>query len=70
MKLWTYFDDRAKRLGLMDTKLAQGAAMCLAVVIIKIFPGILSVSGWWFVAAAALCAIKPMITFFGSDPRS
>jgi hypothetical protein len=35
MKLWTYFDERAKRIGIMDTKLVQGAAMCIAVVIVK-----------------------------------
>jgi ABC-type maltose transport system permease subunit len=70
MKLWTYFDERAKRIGIMDTKLVQGAAMCIAVVIVKMFPGILNISAGWFIAAALLLAIKPMMTFFGSDRPS
>ena len=65
----TYFDERAKRLGIMDTKLVQGAAMCVAVVIIKMFPGILNVSIGWFIVLAAILAIKPMMTFFGPGPR-
>jgi heme A synthase len=70
MKLWTYFDERAKRLGLMDTKLLQGAVMCLTVVIVKMFPGILNISAGWFIAAALLLAIKPVMTVLGSDPKS
>lgn len=68
MQIWTYFDERARRLGILDTKLVQAAAMCLAVVIIKLFPGILDVSAGWFLALAALFAIRPAITFFGPGP--
>ena len=65
--MWHYFDRRARRLGLLDTKLAQGAAMCIALVLAKLIPQILTVDTWVFVILAVLFAIKPMITFFGRD---
>ena len=70
MKLWTFFDERAKRTGLMDIKLLQGAVMCIAVLIVKMFPGILNISAGWFIAAALLLAIKPMMTVLRSEPKS
>ena len=70
MKLWAYFDKRARRMGLMDIKLVQGTTMCIAVIIVHMFPGILSVNPFWFVVAALVFAIKPVITFIGSEPRS
>jgi hypothetical protein len=71
MSLWTDFDERARRLGILDTKLAQGAAIFLALVIVKLLPEIMSVSVWWFVALAIVCAVKPFVTFYGStkEPR-
>jgi len=70
MNIWNYFDERTKRLGILDTKLAMGAVMCVAVVIIKLFPEIMDISGWWFVVGAGLFAIKPMIMFFGPSPKA
>jgi len=66
MSLWEYFDSRAKRLGIVDTKLAQGAAMFLALVIVKLVPEILHVNVWWFAGLGIACAIRPMLVFFGS----
>ncbi|MHC4137638.1 MAG: hypothetical protein ACYS0K_22050 [Planctomycetota bacterium] len=63
-------DRRARRLGIIDTKLAQGAAIFFALVIVKLVPQIMSVSVWWFVGLAVLFAIKPGITFFGVCPTS
>ena len=64
MSLWQDFDDRARRLGILDTKLAQGGAIFFALIIVKLFPQIMTVSIWWFVVLAAICAIKPALTFF------
>jgi hypothetical protein len=60
-------DERARRLGILDTKLAQGAALFFGVVVAKLVPAILEVCVWWFVAAAILFAIKPAFTFFGKE---
>ena len=70
MSIWEELDSRARRLGIIDTKLAQGSAMCVALVVVKLVPEVLTVSGWWFVGVGIACAIKPMITFFGSGPQS
>jgi hypothetical protein len=69
MSLWEYLDSRARRLGIVDTKLALGAAMFLALIIAKLVPQILSVSVWWFVALWIGCGIRPMFVFFGGGTR-
>lgn len=65
MDLWENMDERARRLGVLDTKLAQGAAIFFALIVVKLVPEILEVSVWWFVALGIACAIKPARTFFG-----
>jgi hypothetical protein len=45
--------------------LAQAAAIFFALIIVKLFPRILDVSIGWFVALAVVCAVKPLITFYG-----
>lgn len=65
MNIWADFDSHARRLGILDTKLAQGAAVFLALTVVKIFPRILDLNILWFIGLCALCAIKPVITFFG-----
>ncbi len=67
MDVWHHFDARAKRLGILDTKLAQAAAIFVALVIVKLIPQVMSLSVWWFVALAAAFALKPCMTFFGRD---
>ena len=63
--LWEYFDSRARRFGIIETKLALGAAMFLALIIVKLVPQILTVSGWWFVGLCIAFGIWPMLVFFG-----
>ena len=64
-----YFDERARRLGILDTKLAQAAAIFFALIIVKLIPQVMNVNIWWFVLLTVLCAIKPLITFFGSGTK-
>lgn len=68
--LWEYFDSRARRFGIVDTKLALGAAMFLALVIVKLVPRILDVSVWWFVVLWIAFGIHPMIVYFGKGRNS
>ncbi len=70
MSLYENLDRRARNLGLVDTKLAQGAAVFAVLVIVKLVPEILDVSVWWFVALTVVCAIKPTLTFFGDRQAS
>jgi hypothetical protein len=67
MFLWTSIDRRVRRLGLLDVKLAQGAAMCLAVILVKLFPVILEVDTGWLIALALLLALRPMIHLYGRE---
>lgn len=68
MGLWHFFDSRARRLGILDVKLAQGAAIFLALILVKLYPAILTVDIRWFTLLCIACAIRPVITFFG-PPR-
>ena len=60
-----WMDDRVRRLGIWEMKLAQAAAMCIALVVAKLVPQIMAISVWWFVLVAALCAIRPIYVFYG-----
>jgi len=68
--MWEYFDKRARRLGILDTKLVQAAAIFFALVIVKLVPQIMNLSIWWFALLAIICAIKPIITFFGGSAEA
>jgi hypothetical protein len=70
MSVWNDFDERARRLGILDTKLAQAAAVFFALVVVKLFPQIMSVGAGWYAALAIACAIKPLLTFYGSTGGS
>ncbi|MBD3867305.1 MAG: hypothetical protein IFK94_04185 [Acidobacteria bacterium] len=65
--MWTYFDRRARRLGLLDTKLAQGATFCFALIVAKLIPQVLTINLWVLVVLCILFAIKPILTFFGEN---
>ncbi|MFO7916324.1 MAG: hypothetical protein R6U43_11630 [Candidatus Krumholzibacteriales bacterium] len=68
--MWKFFDERARRLGILDTKLSQLAAIFVALVVVKVIPQIMDLSIWWFVILAVLSGIKPLITFFGKSARN
>jgi hypothetical protein len=55
---------RVKKLGIIDLKLAQGAAMFFALVIARLIPGIMDLSIWWFAGLLVTCAIKPFYVFW------
>ena len=57
-------DKRAKKFGIIDVTLAQGAAMFFALIIAKLIPDIMDLSIWWFVGLLVLCAIKPFYVFW------
>ena len=64
MKSVDYFNSRVRKMTIFDVKLVQGAAIFFALFIVKIFPSILNINIWWFVALAVLFAIKPVWVFF------
>lgn len=65
MSLFKYMNERVQKLNILDVKLSQGAAMCLGLIIVKVFPQILRIDTGWFIALALLLAIKPLISFYG-----
>jgi len=57
-------NERVKGFNIVDIKLAQGAAIFVALVIVKLIPRIMNINIWWFVALLVVCAIRPMYVFF------
>lgn len=64
MGIMKNMNDRVRNFKIWDIKLAQGAAMCVILIIAKLIPKIMEISIWWFVALAVLFGIKPMCSFF------
>lgn len=69
MRFWSGLERGVGSWGLIDTKLAQIAAFFLALAIAKAIPAVLSIDVWWFVALAALCGVKPTVSFFRNVGR-
>ena len=63
-ELKRYLDRKVKGFSFVDVKLLQLLGASLAVVLVKLVPGILDLSIWFFVVAALLCAAKPFCVFF------
>jgi len=64
MGLLEDMDKRVKKFGIIDVKLAQGAAMFVALIVAKLIPQIMDLSIWWFVLLLVICAIRPVYVFW------
>ena len=64
MGLLEDMDKRVKKFDIIDVKLAQGAAMFIALIIAKLIPDIMDISIWWFAALLIICAAKPFYVFW------
>ena len=64
MRLLENMNQRIKKFGIVDEKLAQAAAIFFALIIVKMIPQIMDLNVWWFVFLLILCAIKPLYVFY------
>ena len=55
---------RVRKLSLLDMKLAQGCAIFLTLIIVKIAPQVININIWWFIGLLIVCAVKPVYVFF------
>ena len=64
MSIMDYWNRKVRKFTILDVKLAQGAAMAFVLIIVKLFPQIMSLSIWWFVAFAGItrCSSSNRIT--------
>ena len=53
-----YWDRKVKKFGLLEVKMAQGAAIGATLIVAKLFPQILGLSLWWFVALVVICGLE------------
>ena len=64
MHLLDFFNKRSRKLSIIDWKLAQGAAMCLAILGVKLFPRVLDINALWLVVLAFVLYVKPLYVFY------
>jgi hypothetical protein len=64
MRLLEFMNERSRRLSIIDWKMAQGAAICIALLAAKLFPRILDINWYWLAAAAVVLYVKPLYVFY------
>jgi hypothetical protein len=64
MSLMDSLNQRSRRLGIVDWKMAQGAAICIAIMSVKLFPDILKINWWILIAVTVLLYIRPLYLFY------
>jgi hypothetical protein len=57
-------NQRVKKFGIVDVKLAQLTAMFGALIIAKLIPQVMDINIGFFIALFVLCAIKPFCVFW------
>ena len=67
MSLIGCWNRKVQKFTIFGVKLAQGAAMAFVLIIVNLFPQIMSVSIWWFVAFAVVCALRPAYAMWIKD---
>ncbi len=64
MTIIDFMNERSRRLSIFGWKLAQGASMCIALIVARLNPELLDVDIWWFVGLAGILYIKPLYVFY------
>ena len=64
-----YWNRKVKQCTIWDVKLAQIWAAAFMLIIVKIFPQIMQLSVWWFVAIMALCAPRIFVVWFKKNDQ-
>ncbi len=59
-----YFNNRIKKFTIFDVKLAQGAAIFFALIVVKIFPEIMSLHIGWFIGLSIHFGLRPGYALF------
>ena len=59
-----YWNRRVKQFTIWDLKLSQAWTAAWLLIFVKIFPQIMQLSIWWFVALAVLCAPRIFYAMF------
>jgi len=61
---FTWADNVAKKFGWIDVKLLGIVGVMIGFILVKLFPGILNVSIWWWIIIAIILYIKPVSKMF------
>jgi len=62
-----YWNRKVRNFTIWDVKLVQGASLALGLIVAKLFPQVVGISIWWFVAAVAICVLRPAYVMWIRD---
>lgn len=58
MSLFTWANDKVKKLTFIDVKLVALAGICIGLVLAILIPAVTSINVLWYIIIGALCLIK------------
>jgi len=61
---FAWADNAVKKLGWVDVKLLGLIGILIGFILMKLFPGILSINIWWWIIIAIILYIKPVLKIF------
>ena len=64
MGLFKWANEKIKKLTFVDIKLVSFIGICVGLILAKLFPAILTINIWWFVAIGALFLLKVYYVIF------
>ena len=64
MGIYQNFNERVKRMSIVDIKLGVFGGMFFALLIAKLIPKIMDINIWWFVVLGILFILKPLYVFY------
>jgi len=64
MKLWKKINERMKNMTVMDIGLVKATSFFFAIIIVKLFPRLLTINYVVLIVLVLVCGIKPLYKFW------
>lgn len=58
------FNERVKKLNVVDIKLIKWAAFLIAIIVVKLFPKLLEINYWILIILVIACSARPAYKFW------
>lgn len=69
MRFLEFLNARSRRLSFVDWKMAQGAVICLTLIVVKLFPNLMELDIRWLVAGLVVLYVRPLYVFYLRNSR-
>ncbi|HPD15231.1 MAG TPA: hypothetical protein PLE19_09785 [Planctomycetota bacterium] len=65
MGYFTWANAKIKKMTWPDIACTKIAAMAFALMVAKLWPGLLGLDWYWYAAIAVVASVRPLVTLFG-----